>query len=117
MVRIADHLTQSKHPMSLNRSNGVGRSSYRDCPDSTKTEPRERPSAFNTMVAGKESFDCMVDRFANDNFAQDDSHEKYTTTYRFFVGGTAAATIGLLTGTIAPFEGSAAACARVSTSS
>jgi hypothetical protein len=36
---------------------------------------------------------------------------------RFFPGTIGAITICLRTGTIAPFEGSAAACARVSTSS
>src|SRR4029077_15669888 len=53
---------------------------------------------------GQGSFDCV---------AQDDSEG----TYRFFPGCTAGTTKGRLTGTIAPFDGSAAACARVSTSS
>jgi hypothetical protein len=61
------------------------------------------------------SFDCVVLRFANDNFAQDDKITK--RNYRLFPSGCVGTTIGLLTGTIAPFEGSAAACARVSTSS
>src|ERR1700730_7163333 len=37
-----------------------------------RLSPRERLSGFNLMVAGKGSFDCVVLRFANANFAQDD---------------------------------------------
>src|ERR1700736_1505406 len=60
-------------------------------------------------------FDRAVVCFAQDYFAQDDSarHDGYRFLGKFRLG----ATMGLLTGTIAPFDGSPAALALVSTSS
>src|ERR1700730_12413623 len=68
--------------------------------------------------AGKGCFDCVVVCFAHDNLAQDDGARHGTGDgYRFLGEFRAGATMGLLTGTIAPFDGSAAALALVSTSS
>src|SRR4029077_11899408 len=55
---------------------------------------------------------------AHDNFAWDDSARQATEAgYRFFVEFRVGTSMGLLTGTIAPFDGSAAALALMSTSS
>jgi hypothetical protein len=63
-------------------------------------------------------FDYIVVCFAHDNFAQDDDARHATEDgYRFLAEFRVGATMGLLTGTIAPFDGSAAALALVSTSS
>src|ERR1700694_2246047 len=85
-----------------------------------RTSKRRRDNAFRWSTgrqAGKGCFDCVVVCFAHDNFAQDDSARHGTGDgYRFLGEFRAGATRGLLTGTIAPFDGSAAALALVSTS-
>src|SRR5258708_1547364 len=68
--------------------------------------------------AGMGPFDCVAACFAHDNFAQDDDARHATEDgYRFLAEFRVGATMGLLTGTIAPLDGSAAALALVSTSS
>ena len=63
-------------------------------------------------------FDRVVVCFAHGNFAQDDGARHATEDgYRFLAEFRVGATMGLLTGTIAPFDGSAAALALVITSS
>jgi hypothetical protein len=79
---------------------------------------RECLSRSTGREGGKGFFDCVVVCFAHDNFAPDDSARHAAEEgYRFLGEFRVGATMGLLTGTIAPFDGSAAALALVSTSS
>src|ERR1700680_3647078 len=84
-----------------------------------KVAERECLSRSTGRPAGKGFFDCVIVCFAHDNFAPDDSARHAAEDgYRFLGEFRVGATMGLLTGTIAPFDGSAAAAlALVSTSS
>ena len=43
-----------------------------------KFVPRSKlPDAFRLVSSHKGSFDCVVVRFASDNFAQDDKNDRY----------------------------------------
>ena len=76
MARIASHLTESKHPLPLDLGSGPpGSFRSKHWNQDELRRARELLDKVESVPAGTGSFDCVVVRFANDNFAQDDRSE------------------------------------------